>query len=317
MQPDPVHLRPCSDQADLLGESPLWVAASQTLYWVDIAGRALRARSAEGVESRWDFDEEPGCIAPASDGSLLVALRSQLLLFDPRDGSRRRLCGVPWDPATTRSNDGRCDPQGRFWVGTVFEPKTAAQAGLYCLRRSGAGWSLERELGDSITANGLAFSPDGKRAWWSNTPEHLIRGYDFDGHTGRLSEPREFRRFPTRSEGHPYGGRPDGAAVDSSGAYWVAMYEGARVLCLDAGGATRLELPMPVLFPTMVCLGGPAWRTLFVTTAAKGLAPEALARAPLSGRVLAIELDALEVPPEVHGLPPAVFDLQGWQASAG
>jgi len=298
-----------SQSSDQLGESPFWHADSSTLWWVDIAGRALRARSLAGEERSWAMGDEPGCIAPTLDQRVLVALRSRIELFDPRDGSRQVLCAAPYDTATTRCNDGRCDPRGRFWVGTVFEPKTAPAAALYCLRHSAAGsWALEHEQGDNLTANGLAFSPDGRLAYWSNTPEHVIYCFDFDLERGHLSQRREFRRFARKVEGQPYGGRPDGVAIDNQGAYWVAMYEGGRVLRLAPDGSLLLELELPVSAPTMVCLGGPELRTLFVTSAAKGRSAAEREAQPDAGHVLAVELASLGLGPEVRGLPAARFD---------
>lgn len=311
MQPDPAAPRIFSDDPDQLGESPFWRAHDATLWWVDIAGRALRARGLDGRERRWDCDEEPGCIAPAPEGRILVALRSRLALFDPRDGSMQTLCTVPFDTATTRCNDGRCDPRGRFWVGTVFEPRTGPEAALYCLRHSPTGaWQLQQELGGAVTANGLAFSPDGTRAWWTNTPDHLIRSFAFDLQGGRFGAASEFARFPRKGEAARYGGRPDGVAIDSQGAYWVAMYEGGRVLRFAPDGTLLLDLEVPVVAPTMVCLGGPALRTLFITSAYKGRPAGELAAHPASGHVLAIELDDLGLGAEVCGLPAAVFDPQ-------
>jgi len=288
-----------SQSSDQLGESPFWHADSSTLWWVDIAGRALRARSLAGEERSWAMGDEPGCIAPTLDQRVLVALRSRIELFDPRDGSRQVLCAAPYDTATTRCNDGRCDPRGRFWVGTVFEPKTAPAAALYCLRHSAAGsWALEHEQGDNLTANGLAFSPDGRLAYWSNTPEHVIYCFDFDLERGHLSQRREFRRFARKVEGQPYGGRPDGVAIDNQGAYWVAMYEGGRLLKLSPAGETLQAVEVPVRCPTMPCFGDDDHRTLYVTSARRGRGAEELARTPLAGAVFAIRLDVPGLPVE-------------------
>lgn len=293
---------------DQFGESPFWDEQAACLWWVDISGHSLRSRTLDGSERRWEFDQEPGCIAPTRDGRILIAMRTRLILFDPRDGSRAALCEVPWDPATTRSNDGRCDPAGRFWVGTVFEPKTAPEAGLYCLRQREGRTQLVQELSGNLTANGLAFSPDGQFAWWSNTPEHRILRYPYDAAYGHFGTPQMFRSFPRREAGTIYGGRPDGAAVDSEGAYWVAMYEGGRVLRLGPDGTTLLELELPATATTMACLGGPRLRTLFVTTAHRGRPDAELAAQPWAGHVLAVELDSLGLPPQVHGLPVARYD---------
>lgn len=299
-------LRCLTEQPDLLGESPFWHPVENCLYWVDIAGRAIRRRRENALVETFTLQEEPGCIAPAGRGGLLVALRSRVILFDPASGHATTLAPAPYDTLTTRFNDGRCDPQGRFWAGTVFEPKTAAMAGLYCLTPGTDGsWKMEQHLGGNVTANGLAFSPDSHLAWWSNTPAHLVEQYDFDPVSGQFSGARVFRQFDARAAGQPYGGRPDGVAIAADGTYWVAMYEGGRVLQLAADGTTLREITLPVRCPTMVCFGGSGLRTLFITTASKGRSAEELAAEPLAGHVLAIDLDTLGVPASVHGMPTA------------
>ncbi len=301
---------PVSQIASLLGESPLWVAGEQALYWVDIAGDAIHRRTADGIQQSWSCEDAPACLAPATDGRLVVGLRSGVGLFQPQDGHLHLLAAAPYDTASSRCNDGRCDPQGRFWVGTVFEPKTADRACLYCLEPdpgTSTGWILRAHLNDNLTANGLAFSADSGMAWWSHTPRHVIWQFPFDGVSGTFGARRVFHQFPTRTADQPYGGRPDGACLDNTGAYWVAMYEGGQVLRLDAAGDILLAVTVPVTCPTMVCLGGPNLRTLYVTTASKGRPAAERAAEPLAGHVLAISLDSLGLPPAVHGIAPDVW----------
>ena len=136
----------------------------------------------------------------------------------------------------------------------------------------------------------------------------VIHRYPFDLADGRFGPAEEFRRFQRKVPGQPYGGRPDGVAIDNAGNYWVAMYEGGRVLQIAPDGSDLLEILLPVSHPTMVCLGGPGLRTLFITSASKGLSAAALAEQPLAGHVLAIALDDLPVPRTLQGEPAAVFD---------
>lgn len=280
----------------LLGESPFWHPDEAALYWCDIPGRALhRWQPAGARHDTWTLDAEPGCVAPLPGGALLLAQRDGLWRFDPASGRRQRLAAPPYDTAHERFNDGKADPQGRLWVGTIYEPRTAPRAALY---RWAAG-RLQRMAGDVTVSNGLAFSPDGRTAYWSDTPSHRIYALDFDGLEGALSRQRIFAEFPLRAPGADlaaYGGRPDGAAVDSEGAYWVAMYEGQRLLRLAPGGEVLREVPLPVRCPTMPCFGGADLRTLFITTARAGRPAEELAAQPLAGCVLTMAVD-------VPGLP--------------
>ena len=288
------------DSLSALGESPFWHPVEQRLYWVDIAGRALlRWAPGDARVERWEMPSEPGCIAPArragAASGLVVALRDRICHASEWGGALREVARLPIDASTQRANDGKCDALGRFWVGTVHEPASGARqpvAGLYCVDlRDAANVSVRLMLDGVATANGLAWSPDGSRMYWSDTPQHAIRVWDCDGQREPVGEARVFHAFAHKPAGWQpgmagYGGRPDGAVVDSAGNYWCAMYEGARVLQLSPQGSVIAEFAMPVQCPTMPCLGGAEGDTLFVTSASHGRAADELAKLPASGRVL-------------------------------
>lgn len=280
----------------LLGESPLWHPVEQVLYWCDIPGRSLHRWDPEsGRHQQWSFGTEVACCAPLDQGGLLLALRDGLWRFNPADGTRTCVSVAPYNGAIERYNDGKADPQGRFWVGTIYEPRDAARAALY----RWDGGLLERAAGDITVSNGLAWSPDTRTLYWADTPAHVIYACDFDTDGGALSNRRVFARFSPRDPDQPikaYGGQPDGAAVDVEGCYWVAMFEGARILRFAPGGELLQTIHLPVRCPTMPSFGGPDLRTLYITTAReKRPAPE-LAEMPLSGCVLHLRVD-------VPGLP--------------
>ncbi len=279
-----------------LGESPVWHPGEQALYSCDIDGRRLqRFDPASGALAHWQFDAEPASLAPMQGGALLLAMRDGLWRFDPATGVRSPLAPPPYDPRTERFNDGKCDPQGRFWVGTIYEPREPALASLHCF----GGGVLERRLGGLTVCNGLAWSPDGRTMYCSDTRAHAVYAFDFDAASGAISARRTFAAFAPRAPGQPladYGGRPDGAAVDAEGCYWVAMYEGARLLRLSPAGEIVEEVPLPVRCPTMPCFGGPALDTLYVTTARAKRPAAELAAEPWAGCVLALRVD-------VPGLP--------------
>jgi sugar lactone lactonase YvrE len=287
---------PAPVPACLLGESPFWHPDEAALYWCDIPGRALhRWHPASQAHQHWLFDSEPGCCAPMVGGQLMLAMRDGLFRFDSKTGKRELLAAAPYDGRTERFNDGKADPQGRLWVGTIFEPRQPANAALYCWN----GQLLQRMAGDITVSNGLAFSPDGRTLYWSDTQAHRIMAYDFDGNAGSLLRPRVFAQFAVKQPDQhlaTYGGRPDGAAVDVEGAYWVAMFEGQRLLRLAPDGALLQEIALPVRCPTMPCFGGDDLRTLFVTTARHNRPAEELATQPLAGCVLTLRVD-------VPGLP--------------
>lgn len=284
----------------LLGESPMWHPREQRLYWCDIPGHRLyRHDPATQDLVHWDFDTDVACCAPMLDGGLLLALRDGLWRFDPASGQRRRLAAAPYDVAQERFNDGKCDPQGRFWVGTIFEPRTPALAKLYRYAHA----ALDVRLDGITVTNGLGWSPDGRRLYVSDTKAHRIEQFDVDPVGGELSGRRMFASFPSRQADQPlsaYGGRPDGAAVDVEGCYWVAMFEGARLLRLSPNGELLREVRLPVQCPTMPCFGGADLRTLYITTASHHRPPQELIDQPWAGSVLSLRV-------ETPGLPANLF----------
>jgi sugar lactone lactonase YvrE len=299
-------------ETDALGESPFWHPAEQCLYWVDVPGRRLRRmRPGDAAPQSWPMPSEPGCMAPARGGGLVVALRDGIYRALHWGGPLTRLAAALHDSATTRFNDGKADPLGRFWAGTIFEPRDAARAGLYCLdARPGAPAGLQHVVaaGSATTANGLAFAPDAGTLYWSDTPAHVIRAWDWDSGANALSAGRVLRQFPPKPPGWQpgdtrnggYGGRPDGAAVDSQGNYWCALFEGGRLLQLSPAGELLRDIAVPVRCPTMPCFGGPDLRTLYLTSARKGRPDAELAAMPMSGQVLWTRVD-------VPGLPVNFF----------
>ena len=296
MAPTLYDPQPIDAPASLLGESPFWHPGEQALYWCDIPGRRLnRFDPASGAHRAWDFDCEPASAAPRLDGRLTLAMRDGLWVFDPVSGQRELLAAPPYDPAKERFNDGKADPQGRFWVGTIYEPRDPALAALYCWTRG----QLERVAGGVTVSNGLGWSPDARTLYWSDTKAHTIYALDSDPLDGAVSRQRVFAQFPVKQAGQDlgsYGGRPDGAAVDSEGAYWSAMFEGQRLLRLSPSGEVLQEVRLPVRCATMPCFGGPNLKTLYVTTARENRPAEELAAQPLAGRVLQLRV-------EVPGLP--------------
>jgi len=244
-----------------LGESPVWWAEAQRLVFIDITGRRLHRF--DPVTKRHEvlaIDEDIGCVAPAKGGGYVAGLRSGIWLLDADGAKVRQLAANPQNAATHRFNDGRVDPQGRYFSGTLDESKTAGDAGLYRYDRRG----LQPLMDGVMTSNGLAFSPDGQTLYFSDTPRFVIYRFDYDPSTGEARNRRVFARIePTATDR----GRPDGAAVDSEGCYWSSLYEGSRIRRYDPDGRMMADYPVPALNTTMPAFGGPDLKTLFVTTA--------------------------------------------------
>jgi len=217
-----------------------------------------------------------------------VATRHGLLRLNTTDGTESPLADAPYDPSKVRFNDGRVDPAGRFWIGTMYEPRDQPAAEMYVLDKD----QLRRAWSGGMTnSNGLAWSLDGGTMYHADTTTHRIDCYDFDPATGEQSNRRTIVTFPSDKSAPDYGGRPDGATMDSEGMYWVAMFEGARILRIAPNGEIVREIKLPVKCPTSVAFGGPDLRTLYITSASHGRSKEELEQYPLSGKVLCLKMD--------------------------
>ncbi|HEY8026436.1 MAG TPA: SMP-30/gluconolactonase/LRE family protein [Burkholderiaceae bacterium] len=290
-------IRPALDMPMLLGECPLWHVEHATLYWIDIPGMAVHSLvPASGAHRTWPMPTEPGAIALSQD-KLLVALRSGLVMLDPQTGNMTPVADAPYDTTKLRFNDGRCDAAGRLWVGTIFEPRDRQGASLFSVTHG----VVHDHDQPATVSNGLAFSPDNRTLYRSDTTSHTIFAYDYDLAAGKLGTRRVLREF-SQDKSNNYGGRPDGAAVDSEGAYWCAMFEGGRLLRLSPEGEILREIALPARCPTMLAFGGPDLRTLYVTTARNKRSEAEVAQYPLSGCLLTLEVDVAGLP-EQHYIP--------------
>ena len=304
-----------------LGESPFWHPDEQMLYWVDIPGQLIhRLNVFMGTTQSWAMPSEPGSIAPARDAQgnasgLVIALRDGIYRAREWGGPLQLLVKAVHNTASTRFNDGKADPCGRFWVGTMYEPRDVASAQLFSLDvRNGQAPVLVVKAGGATIANGLAWAPDAATVYWTDTTSHTIRAWDWDAESSAMSRERIFMQFPGKPTGWQpgtsdmpdmpdmpgYGGRPDGAAVDVQGNYYVAMFEGARVLKLSHAGEVLADIPVPALCPTMPCFGGDDLKTLYITTARHGRSAAELQAWPDSGCVFSMQVD-------VPGLPVNFF----------
>ena len=292
--------QPVTRKPDALGESPFWHPDERCLYWVDIPARAARRLHADGRVESWPLHAEPGCIAPARPGFVL-ALRDGLWRAAHWGGPLQCITPAPYDTATTRFNDGKADRQGRLWAGTLYEPKDAPRAALYSFDLHSQPVEARQQVGDAVTANGLAWSPDARTMYWADTQAHRVWAWERDAAAQALGVRRVFFEAEPKPAGWQpgdpgYGGRPDGAAMDAEGCYWCAMYEGARLLRIAPDGTVLAEVPVPARCPTMPCFGGDDLRTLYVTTARHKRPDEELSEFPVTGLVLAARVD-------VPGLP--------------
>ncbi len=264
----------------LLGEAPFWDQAEQALYWVDIYGRRIhRLQPRSGATDSWLMPDRVACAVPRAAGGLLVALSRSLALFDPADGSLRTLFSLDADDVGTRFNDSRTDAAGRLWIGTMDE--TDASPGGRLFRLDARHECRTMESGIRI-CNGINFSPADDVFYLADSPERVIRAYDFDLAAGSIARRRDLVRIDPPAV-------PDGSAVDVDGCIWNAQWDGGRVVRYAPDGRVLQVVAMPVSRPTSCVFGGADLSTLYVTSSCMELDAATLRGEPLAGSVFALE----------------------------
>ena len=275
-----------------LGEGALWNPKTQQLYWVDIEGRALHVFDpSTGNDRHYPTGKRIGTVVPMRSGNALVALQTGIHEIDLTTGQLTRRA----DPVTDenlRFNDGKCDPAGRFWVGT-FDLMLRPHAGtLYRHDPDGSTHVMLRRITNS---NGIAWSLDKTTMYYIDTPTLAVQAFDYDDATGAIANPRVVIRFADGA------GWPDGMTLDAEGKLWVALWGGGAVHRYDpATGALLQVVLVPAPFTSSCAFGGTGLKTLFITTARGGLTPQQRHEFPLSGNVFALE-------PGVAGVPACFF----------
>ena len=281
------------DHRDEVGESPIWSSTEQALYWVDIEGRKLhRWTYADQHVQSWDAVERPACIALHAAGGLIAGMDTGVFHLQPQVGgtlAATLLAGVDHPQPGMRFNDGRCDRQGRLWAGTMcLDMAAGTRAGTW-YRFAQGETALPAQISDFIVPNGLAFSPDGKTMYVSDSHPTVqqVWAFDYDTQSGTPSNRRLFidmNAFP---------GRPDGAAMDVDGCYWICGNDAGLIHRFTPDGRLDKSLAVPVKKPAMCAFGGPQLDTLYVTSIRPG---GDLSDQPLAGGVFALNAGVCGLP---------------------
>jgi len=263
--------------ADILGETPLWCDRTRKLWWIDIDGRLHQSFDpATGAHQVTSYDcRFLGSQAMTADGSHLLAQDLSLHRLGDIAG---RVIEVE-SGLDNRLNDGRVDARGRLWIGTMDNELHRPQGSLY---RVTGGGEVTRMFGDVIVTNGIAFSPDNRTLYFTDTRRYRTWQFDFDLDDGTIRNRRLFADYMATKE------RPDGACVDVAGGLWTAFFSGGRLVRYRPDGQIDTVVPLPVTNPTCLCFGGSDLKTLYVTTARKFLNPRQLRDERQAGQLLAI-----------------------------
>lgn len=238
-----------------LGEGPCWQA--DRLHWVDITGRQLHSSTLDGSEVRSVYlPQMAGFVVPHADGGWVAGFQDGLWHSDANLTEWRRLWAASYPLETHRLNDGKTDPQGRVWFGSMTYAELEPASALY--RYDAAG--VSEQMAGVTTSNGLGWSPDQRTFYYTDSLPRVIWAFDFDSATGDISSPRVFAHDP---EGY----LPDGGAVDDEGCFWSAKWNGGRIVRYAPDGRIDLVWHLPVANPTSCAFAGPDRSILAVTTA--------------------------------------------------
>jgi len=272
-----------ADEVDLvldaraeLGEGPIWDPDAGRLVWVDIqAGRLHRTDPSTGEDSTQDVGRPVGSVALRRDGGLVLAADDGFRLLDPGAAETRLFAPVEAENALTRMNDGKVDPAGRFWAGTMARDEGPGLGTLYRLDPDGTTTAMVAPIGIS---NGLDWSADGTTMYYIDTLAQSVDTFRYDLATGSISDRRVHIRFDRGADGGP-----DGLTLDAAGYLWVALWDGWCIRRYAPDGRLDREIRFPAARITSMTFGGPTYEDLYVTSAWKDLSSAERAAQPHAG----------------------------------
>ena len=274
----------------VLGEGPVWDAARQRLWWVDIERCELHSLDPAANEDRvWKLPHRIGFAVPTTRGNLIVGTQRGLARFAPDSGALTPFADPEKELPANRFNDAKCDPAGRLWAGTMAISEEPGRGSLY---RVDAPLSIARMVENVSISNGLAWSLDGRTMFYIDSPTRRVDGFDFDPASGALANRRTVIEVAD--------GFPDGMCIDAAGNLWVALWGGWGVACFDPRtGMQVAKIEVPVADVTSCCFGGDEWDELFITTASRDLDVAGHARQPLAGSIFVAKLGVAGPPTQL------------------
>jgi len=263
----------------VLGEGPVWDAGRQCLWWVDIEpGLVHRYTPATAQYRMLPVGDRCSSLVLCTSGNLMLTLKDGFAIMDAGSGAKDYVARVEANLPDNRFNDGKCDPAGRFWAGTMDYKSGITGAGkLYMLN---ADRSVTVRLSGITCSNGMAWSPDHTVFYYIDTPTREVVAYCYDKVTGNIRDKRVAVSIPAEQ------GLPDGMTIDREGMLWVALWGGSAVVRYDPYSGKRIAaIELPVSNVTSCTFGGEHLDDLYITTARSGLSAHELSRQPLAGAV--------------------------------
>ena len=273
----PFDTRPCQ-----LGEGPLWHPDRQQLFWVDILGQSLMTRTEAGPHS-WHFDECVSAAGWVDHDTLLMASETGLWRFDLRNGARDLVVPLEADNPVTRSNDGRADPYGGFWIGSMGKEMEPGAGAIYRYYRG----ELRRLYSDITVSNAICFAADGSFAHFTDTRSRRVMKQALGADGWPVGDPTVY--LDMRAERL----NPDGAVIDADGTFWVAQWGASRVAAYAPDGTFLRAFDVPAVQASCPAFGGPDLSTLYCTSARTGLSDKTLSDQPTNGMVFEIPSQTL------------------------
>ena len=273
------------DSKSVLGEGAIWHAAARLLYWIDIEPGLVHVYDPKTKANRTlKMGQQVGTIVPRTSGGAMVALKDGFAALDLGLGKLELWSDPEAHLTSNRFNDGKCDPSGRFWAGTIGKDP----GGLYRLDKDR---SVHKMFGGVKVSNGIAWSRDRKTMYYIDTPTMEVAAWDYDDATGNISNRRVAITVPKENA------YPDGSTLDADGNLWVAHWDGWSVTCYDPNTGKQIrKIPMPVQRVTSVAFGDDDLGTMYITSASIGLKPDELGKQPHAGGLFRFR-------PGVKGLP--------------
>lgn len=260
------------------GEGAIWHPERESLFWVDIEGCKLYEYAPERQNCReWTFDRMVSTVVPESDSTVVVALQNQIVRLNLFTNQRTTIAPIPDENGKLRCNDGKCDTEGRLWVGTMGFGAPEGVASLYCVWPDG---TVQEKLDEVTISNGIVWSPTNRFMYYNDTPTNRIARYRYDADRAEILFDGVALDIPRGT------GSPDGMTIDADGNLWVAQWGGAGVYCYNPySGELLAKINVPAPNVASCAFGGPNLEWLYITTARAGLSEEQLKQYPLSGSV--------------------------------